>query len=229
LNKGERTFPQGLTAAERDDWQHLNEMSALVALLAPWLEDEPDALKVFELWLQQENLQLTDELRHEVRKVIMTYQGRLKVLQVRDTAFGSENLAGFRKVGYSQACEVAEWARASLPTEAQWEVAARLQAAGRLSADEMQDHVLEWCCDYYAHDYFHRTGDFADPKGPQTGRLSKEQLRKLTDSGIGIVAKLKGRRFHVLRGGDLDSRHYGYFGDLCLHPPGIRLAIIPKQ
>lgn len=94
-----------------------------------------------------------------------------------------------------------------LPTEAQWEVAARLVKSEQLPLDGMFDEVLEWCSDYYAWNYFKRTSDVINPSGPKSARLSLDQLRD--ESPSFLRGRRMMRRVHVLRGSGVSGRGYG--------------------
>jgi formylglycine-generating enzyme required for sulfatase activity len=148
-------------------------------------------------------VKLTAKQLNEAKQIILQYNKEVQ-------AFRAQGDAPYQGTSYDQAAELAAKFRASLPTEAQWEVAARLHAAKRIQLDGMLDFLMEWCSDYYAYDYFQRRDGFRDPKGPPRGRLSQEQLRG--GSSFGIARKWFARRVHVLKGREVDLRFYGYNG-----------------
>jgi hypothetical protein len=228
LKKLEAALPQALPQDSRESWLILNEVISIITTVGPWFR-APSPLCQFDFLLSllaspETSSQLTSEQRQQAMEFIASYRKRLESLRTRDTALGTESFADLGQTSHHQALEVARWAGASLPTEAQWEVAALSHAAGGLRMEGMLDDVLEWCVDYYDHDYFRRHGDFENPRGPERGRLNKEQRRAFDDSGLDIMSRFKARGFHVLRGHDLDTRFYARYGDLLPYSTGIRLV-----
>jgi formylglycine-generating enzyme required for sulfatase activity len=162
---------------------------------------------------------LTARQKDEAKQIILQYSKEIQ-------AFRTQGDSPYQGSSFSQAGDLAAKFRASLPTEAQWEVAARLHAAKRIQLDGMLDFLMEWCSDYYAYDYFQRRDSFRDPKGPPRGRLNQEQLRG--GSSFGISRKWFAKRVHVLRGREVDLRDYGYNGAPFGNPlTTIRLVINP--
>ncbi|MEX0704006.1 MAG: hypothetical protein WD069_18035 [Planctomycetales bacterium] len=120
-----------------------------------------------------------------------------------------------------------------LPTEAEWEVAARLVADEKLPLVGMFDEHHEWCADYYAHDYFDRSKDFANPRGPRRGRLDEKQRkleqpkRRRTAPALRLFDRVVFGRwdadYRVVRGTGVSVRGYDHGGGHA-----VRLVFRPK-
>jgi formylglycine-generating enzyme required for sulfatase activity len=175
---------------------------------------------------------LTPEQREQARKIRAAFKERIAATSRGDEPYPTAHYLDARLYATSHGV--------SLPTEAQWEAAAQLLEAKRLQLEGMFDPILEWCSDYYAHDYYHRRDDLKDPQGPRRPRISPEQLHEeFYDSGLGLGRRLIARDMRVLRGGDRSTRAYGRAGEKDLlglpyedsfrRAKGIRLVYNPRR
>ncbi len=169
---------------------------------------------------------LTPEQRTVFKKVLSSLISHLSKLQSNHSPYG--------EAYHLRASSYAEYCHADLPTEAQWEAAARLSQAGQLKVKNMLGDHLEWCSDRYAYDYFQRKHGFKDPTGPRRSKLSEKQIdAEVPVSGLKIVTRIFARRLGVLRGETVSTRHYGSYH--FLPPPNfrkpnmIRLVINPAS
>ncbi|MEX2188269.1 MAG: hypothetical protein WD875_15790 [Pirellulales bacterium] len=167
--------------------------------------------------------QLSAAQREETLQILAKAEEGIKRLGPdADRRYG---MAHFRNAG-----QIAEWAKARLLTEAEWEAAAKLHDEGKLpTIVNMLDHdVFEWCSDYYAHDYFRRKADLTNPTGPQRGKFSDEQIEaEVAVSSTRWATRLAARSAGVLRGGGVSKRRYARRGTLMDSSgvaKGIRLA-----
>jgi hypothetical protein len=161
----------------------------------------------------------TKKLRMSLRKVSADYERAFDdwiALLKRDGA------SDFKPASFKHANLLAEKMGLRLPTESQWEVAARLCEANKLQVPNLFDGTREFCSDLYAHDYFHRQQVFENPTGPTRAKVTLQQF-PAADSSIGIFRALTVRRFHVVRGGDVSTRAFGYWGK----ENGLRVAFQP--
>jgi len=159
------------------------------------------------------DFKLTPEQRAVFKKVLSSLISHLSKLQSNHTPYG--------EAYHLRASSYAEYCHADLPTEAQWEAAARLSQAGQLKVKNMLGDHLEWCSDRYAYDYFQRKHGFKDPTGPRRSKLSEKQIdAEVPVSGLKIVTRIFARRLGVLRGETVSTRHYGSYH--FLPPPNFR-------
>lgn len=147
------------------------------------------------------SIRLTSQQRQTITKVKEALTTKLKHLQ--------KGQAPYDRASYSNAASYAEWKGLDLPTEAQWEVAARLSAAGKLKVDNMVGCHREYCSDSYAYDYFQRKRHFTDPTGPRRGKLSDEQLERETQvSSLKVITRIVALNTIVIRGESISKREY---------------------
>lgn len=142
--------------------------------------------------------------------------------------------APYDRASFSNADSYAEWQGINLPTEAQWEVAAGLAAAGKLKVNHMVGDHREFCSDYYAYNYFQRNSGFKDPTGPRRGKWSPTQLEQETEpSRFQFMARLAARGVTVIRGESFSKRDYSRTISITPavweQPHRIRLVINPRQ
>jgi len=143
----------------------------------------------------------------------------------------------FSKASYYIAMQLAQAGEFSLPTEAQWEVAAALTERGELSTIELLDENREWCSDFYSQNYFARESGFVDPIGPPVGYLSKKQrVEHSEDLALAIRIWMQMRRLRVLRGNGVSGREFALsYNNAFLKPTnvlnnrGIRLVVMPSR
>jgi len=113
------------------------------------------------------------------------------------------------RIVYKAAVGYADWRGLSLPTEAQWEVAANLAKAKKIRIEGMFDETLEWCSDHYSYKYFSRKSDFKNPSGPRRGKLNGKQNKLINDSSIGLFSVLRTSGVQIVRGRGVSVRDFG--------------------
>lgn len=167
------------------------------------------------------------KLNAEERAVIKRYQA---VFQNRLNELKSKKQVVFQTATYYDTPPFVAFYNLDLPTEAQWEVAARLVEGKKLKISGMLDLTKEWCSDFYAHDYFHRKIGGNNPAGPRRARLSREQVQRIENDftdGFDVLNEVVFRpqkKYRVLRGGRRNVRDYG-----LAKKAAIRLVYNPKS
>ncbi|QDT81054.1 Formylglycine-generating sulfatase enzyme [Gimesia maris] len=167
------------------------------------------------------SIRLTSRQRQTLTKVKEVLTAKLKHLP--------QGQAPYVRASYRNAVSYAEWQGVNLPTEAQWEVAARLSSAGKLNVDSMVGNSREYCSDSYTYDYFQRKKHFKDPTGPRRGKLSDEQLERETQvSSLKVITQIVALNTVVIRGESISKREYSLAHSNSNKSRRIRLVINPN-
>lgn len=183
-------------------------------------------------------------LEEGIRSIRLTPRHKQTITRVQETVAAQlkhpqRGQAPYDPASNDNAVTYAEWKGVDLPTEAQWEVAARLAAADKLKVHHMVGNHWEYCSDFYAYDYFQRENDFKDPTGPRKAKWSRDQLgrekKAETPSSFGLLNWLLrvSVKISVLRGGSISGREYypskTQSSADSEKPHRIRLVINPRQ
>jgi hypothetical protein len=126
------------------------------------------------------------------------------------SALQKQGDADFDLTDFDLAVELAAIIGCRLPTEAQWEVAAKSCAMRRAPNSNKALPLFEWCSDFYCFDSFQRMAGSRNPAGPRYGKLTAEQLEEAAaDSSPPLRAAWLSRRLHVLRSIQVPERRFG--------------------
>ncbi|MBN68828.1 MAG: hypothetical protein CME32_06045 [Gimesia sp.] len=226
---------------ERGIWRGMLELNpdlardfdaAYAEFLKSVINDEnPESEKEKTLEEGLQSIRLSPRQKQTIKRVQETVSAQLKDPQ--------RGQAPYDQASDDNAVTYAEWQGVDLPTEAQWEIAARLASANKLKVHHMVGNHWEYCSDFYAYDYYQRKNDFKDPTGPRKAKWSSDQLEREKKaelpSSLGLFNWLLrlSVRISVLRGGSLSGREY-YPSKIqspadSEKPHRIRLVINPRQ
>lgn len=209
----------------RRDWEDLNQLDPEIdrefAVTSKEVLEQLHAHENLSMEEQVKQFQFTSPQRKSFNKV--------KAAIIKCLQHAEKNGFPYQRATHRNAVTYAEWRGVALPTEAQWEVAARLSAAGKLHVDPLVRNHREYCSDFYAFDYFQRKKHFKDPTGPRRGKFSDEQLERETQvASLKVITRIVALNAVVIRGESISKREYSLAHSNSNESRRIRLVINPN-